>query len=68
MPPCLRHWHDMEKPYDPAKSEVIAWLMEHPQAGQVLFNAVKASGAITYSRRSQTWSGCRWDAPERSTR
>lgn len=55
LPRC-KHKPDKGKPYDPAKSEVIAWLMAHPQAGQVLFDVVRDAKAILF--RDDQWVGC----------
>lgn len=57
MPPYY-HWPDPSRPFDLGKSEVIRWLMEHPQAGRILFNAARSAAAIIYDPTTRRWRGC----------
>ena len=59
MPPGLLHWPNRTLPFDPAKSQVIAWLLAHPQAGQILFNAANEAKAIIYCPLRKAWAGRR---------
>jgi hypothetical protein len=68
MPPKV-HWPDRGLPFDPAYSDVITWLMAHPEAGQILFNAANAAKAIIYDRARDQWVGRNWkprNAPRRT--
>lgn len=59
MPP-RHHWPDKGMPYDPAYSDAIHWLMLHPQAGQILFDAARSAKAIVYDRTRDQWVGRNW--------
>ena len=57
MPKNLAHWPDRSQPFDPSKSEVVAWLVAQPEIQNYLFDKCHNSGAICFDSESQTWRG-----------
>lgn len=53
--PSLRHSND--GPFDLKKSEVIAWLVNQPEALQSLFGLAVQSGGIVFDPATKTWRG-----------
>lgn len=49
--------HKPEEEFNPAKSEVIAWLIAQPGLQNYLFGKCNLSGAIVYDQETRTWKG-----------
>lgn len=56
--PSLAHHPDKGLPFHPSRSQVITWLMAHPDAGQLLFSAAKDAKAIEFDPATRKWYGC----------
>lgn len=57
MPAGLKHWPDAPDLYDPAKSEVIKWLIGQPEVLQYLFFKCTTAKAIVFDPETKTWRG-----------
>jgi hypothetical protein len=56
--PRLKHWPDRSQPFDWQRSEVGQWLRDNPKALDLVFEALKSSGAIIYDIKTGEWKGC----------
>jgi hypothetical protein len=54
--PSLRHW-DKTEPFNPAKSEVLAWLSRQPELLAWLWSRIKNRRLVTYDPLTQRWRG-----------
>ena len=58
MPAGLNHWPNRnDQPFNFAKSEVIAWVINQPEIQGYLFDKLHQSKAILFDPESQTWYG-----------
>jgi hypothetical protein len=55
MPTGLVHKPDED--YDPAKSEVVAWLISQPEIQNYLFSKCNTTGALVFDQETKTWRG-----------
>ena len=65
MPP-LFHRNSQDDPFDPNKSEVIAWLVKHPLTKELVFQLAHNARAIVYDPDTRTWRGCNFQRRPRS--
>lgn len=56
MPP-LSHWPHKPEPFDPARSEVLAWLAAQPPLLAWLMGRLSERGLIAYDEASGCWQG-----------
>lgn len=62
MPP-LDHFpkHDSVEPFRWEDSDVVRYLMRHPDFMTNLFSQLRQSGAIVFNHATNKWSGCAYN-------
>lgn len=63
--PELSHWPDRERPFDIARSGVIAFIMARCDVGQKtavrIFDSARRKGVIAYNHETGLWRGVKRD-------